>query len=609
MFKSTNKLLISPVAGQTTNSHTLGHSNEATPIQTLPLVIVTPTDAIANKPKLYLPAKYTKNKSHTTELFLPKSCDTAKPHDLRDIKRPHAKPFSNLNKLLFRKRFHSKSLDQLNEIDATKPNEPTHVTPTRKKKSFIRKAARPKNIFYDPRFNSPPHSNTSNNLSSVSSPSTSSTSSSNSSSNSSYLVPQNFLYKLNWPHKFLLSKRKKKHTEQAATGCCELEAAPSATSLYENLKVNDKVLPKSEANSWSISDFFLSFFHTNPARAKPARIETDTKSPAVNFDLAFDTQSISSYSTFIENLTSSGKPPTLPLSAPPSIQAAQSDMFTNLIKIKADKVSSSSSSGSNGHSTPVQLRKLFNATFNSPKLMKKNKSIKDLTPLKAEAAATSQNEYSEPFDLIPFNKSGLIRIEHKNNADCTTEAFIANILRGQKANEFTRPLENDSAYSSCYINQSIASTSPKLVSESRPRHTGLIQKPTDLLLQPQHSALDSFYNEDDETFSSSSSSPVAPCLSLPISSMISKTPRMTANARPMPLLCEYESVKDSLVPTIQTKPNLSRKTDELIDRNLLGSENESFKLAINAFDNLSERCAEIIELFEKSNNKSIGKNN
>ena len=310
-------------------------------------------------------------------------------------------------------------------------------------------------------------------------------------------------------------------------------------------------------------------------------------------------------------MTLSAKPPTLPLSAQPSVQTAKSDMFTNLIKIKTDKASSSS--GSNGQSTPVQLRKLLNATFNSSKLMKKKQSIKDFTSLKA-TAATSPNEYSEPYDLIPFNKttttgSGLIRIEHKNNADCNTEAFIANILRGQTANEFARPLENDSAYSSCYINQSIASTSPKLASESRPRHAGLVQKPVDLLLQPQHSAPDSFYNEDDETFSSSSSSPVAPCLSLPISSMINKTPRMTANARPLPLLCEYESVSDSLTPTNRNKPNLIQKTDDLIDGKLLSSENESFKLAINAFDNLSERCAEIIELFEKSNNKSTGNNN
>ena len=74
-------------------------------------------------------------------------------------------------------------------------------------------------------------------------------------------------------------------TDAAATGCCELEAASIATSLYENIKVNAKVLPKSDANSWSISDFFLSFFHTNPARAKPTHIENETKPPAVNFDL------------------------------------------------------------------------------------------------------------------------------------------------------------------------------------------------------------------------------------------------------------------------------------------------------------------------------------
>ena len=38
-------------------------------------------------------------------------------------------------------------------------------------------------------------------------------------------------------------------TDAAATGCCELEAASIATSLYENIKVNAKVLPKSDANS------------------------------------------------------------------------------------------------------------------------------------------------------------------------------------------------------------------------------------------------------------------------------------------------------------------------------------------------------------------------
>lgn len=106
----------------------------------------------------------------------------------------------NLNRILFRKRFRSKSLDQL--PNTTKSN----TTKKDKKQAF--KGITKERYFYDPRFNKTQTTKKQPKDYKSSSFATSSSFSSDSSTYSHASIDNNFFSRFQWPHKFLSNKLK-----------------------------------------------------------------------------------------------------------------------------------------------------------------------------------------------------------------------------------------------------------------------------------------------------------------------------------------------------------------------------------------------------------------
>jgi hypothetical protein len=196
--------------------------------------------------------------------------------------------------------------------------------------------------------------------------------------------------------------------------------------------------------------------------------------------------------------------------------------------------------------------------------------------------------------------------------------------------------DDDSAYSSCCINQSSSNNStPKTVSKNALNHkmnasTGAVAGGGGHMIvnrkascnQPDSLLLD---NEEDITSILHSSSS---CSSSPLSSNIAK---LNVSKLVLPIYSEYESVKDTIVklkaatttanptttpqpppvpvtnptPTTATLRNRSnsKKAEKSLDE--IKSDNDLFKSTITAFDILTERCSELIELFDE-NNKDPG---
>lgn len=161
-------------------------------------------------------------------------------------------------------------------------------------------------------------------------------------------------------------------------------------------------------------------------------------------------------------------------------------------------------------------------------------------------ASSSSNEYSEPFDVItePSQKS-----KTKSNESISFKK--SNLIKTSFS------IDDDSAYSSCYQNQSELS------------NLKIVFKPNEHSNDTEEETMTTF---DSSVLLSSSS-----CSSSPLLSLLSG-PRLASNTQQVN--SEYEHVKDA--------------TNEV----------DLYKSTITAFDILSERCSELIDLFEESTNSS-----
>ena len=159
------------------------------------------------------------------------------------------------------------------------------------------------------------------------------------------------------------------------------------------------------------------------------------------------------------------------------------------------------------------------------------------------------SEYSEPFDLIRALKS---------------ESVVT-----KSAEKPTQ--DDDSAYSSCCVTYSTSST-PKIIEKI----SGKV-KSNDYQEQEQQEEAPTTFDSSLvlSSSSASSSSPTSP---------FSKPPRLAP---------DYESVQDTLMR--RNKTTGKKQTTEEENSNNIG---DLFKSTITAFDILSERCSELIDLFD-----------
>lgn len=172
------------------------------------------------------------------------------------------------------------------------------------------------------------------------------------------------------------------------------------------------------------------------------------------------------------------------------------------------------------------------------------------------------NEYSEPFDYL---------LERgQQSAQSTLTKIKVNSNNNNK---------DDSGYSSSYVSQSSQST-PRIYnkiweSSSKPSEEDISTSSSPVLL----------VQSPNESLLYKHSTPLL---------LNKKQPQQNQNDKPV--LSEYESVKDSLI-----------KYERRLDLQ------NSFKSTITAFDVLSDRCAELICLFESENDqqpkRSTNKNN
>ncbi len=225
----------------------------------------------------------------------------------------------------------------------------------------------------------------------------------------------------------------------------------------------------------------------------------------------------------------------------------------------------------------------------SPGLFRKsNKSKKEPSAL---AEADSSNEYSEPFDLLQLTN------QHKIETRTTLNKALFKSTTTTTAAEAY--LDDDSAYSSSYISQSISSTSPK-ASKANPGRPKTKQ--------------DNFDNEEDtlvmdsylsHSSSSNSSSPLSPLFGRrsPLqasqtrvaSTLPSKAKQcLISKASLLPILSEYESVSDSLLKNMTT-PEAEGKSGA-VEGVRPAADKEAFKNTIRAFEKMSTRC----EMLESS---------
>ncbi len=224
------------------------------------------------------------------------------------------------------------------------------------------------------------------------------------------------------------------------------------------------------------------------------------------------------------------------------------------------------------------------------------------------------SEYSEPFDLIKGNQNeaektgnGIKMVVSKqpetdsssflkclsNNENCKQISTTPLITKKIKES-ITRLIDDDSAYSSCNISQPY-------------------EKPFRAINKVcSANKIDLLDTEEESTFdmctlipSSSSTSSSSPILKSNSSIRMTHTPSFNLshsessnytknlNKTAISMISEYETVQDAL-PTVKASKE---------------SESDLFKSTITAFDVLSERCSNLLKLFDNKKNDESKKHN
>ncbi len=243
-------------------------------------------------------------------------------------------------------------------------------------------------------------------------------------------------------------------------------------------------------------------------------------------------------------------------------------------------------------------KSLYKTDAASPGFFRKTNKIiskKEETVLPLEADSFESNEYSEPFDLIPTSSQQKIE-------SCTA---LKESKFKQKNTSVEVYLDDDSAYSSSYISQSIYSTSPKAKKTILGNHKAT--KCQQENFEIQEDPLTTFDSYAIQYSSSDSSSPLSP-LSDRRSTYHNSNPKILpslakqpVSSKPsnLPILSEYESVNDSLLKNV-TKKEADIKNghiDEDVSPMIPDSEDKNaYEKTINAFEKMSTRC----ELLESS---------
>lgn len=155
----------------------------------------------------------------------------------------------------------------------------------------------------------------------------------------------------------------------------------------------------------------------------------------------------------------------------------------------------------------------------------------------------------------------------------------------------TTPTDDDSAYSSCVNQSSSNNSTPKTITKNT---LNRIYKNN---AKKDNRSVD---NDEDTATSSMLFSSSSCSSSSPLSSNLTK---LNVAKLVLPIYSEYESVKDSLIktPPAPSRPAMD-KTSNVSEKSIeeIKNDNDLFKSTITAFDILSERCSELIELFDEN---------
>ena len=236
---------------------------------------------------------------------------------------------------------------------------------------------------------------------------------------------------------------------------------------------------------------------------------------------------------------------------------------------------------------------------------------------KTVETTTLTNEYSEPFDLLQITScetsseqkiisKALISTDHSLSSSPSQSTQILD--KNCKKMILTKS-NDDSAYSSCYINQS-PSTTPKklsLVNQSK------IDVDLNLI------STKTLIHNNNEYCSEATDDTLIPFESHNMSTLLSSSSSSSASASshalPQPKLTvtsEYESVADSITITDSVKEKLNEdQIQEKYEKNEEDETNETYllKTALKTYDTLNKRCNELIQLFDSDKNPSITSNN
>ena len=493
---------------------------------------------------------------------------------------------SNLNRILSRKKYNSKSFDEFLNLKVNSSNTPK-VSPKIPKSPQIKPKSKKQldKCFYDPRFNTYPYpgGNYSLSLTSSSTSASPATVSPNDSPAFASSPISNQFFSKFLPQKFLSSKQKSNSIDEnrakspkptnktKSVEYRSIEASnPSPIKETSVQKTKKSSLFKTSASSFS--DFVSNLFHTNPAKIKSKEITHPQEFLSSNEYLPFDLDTSDSKKDFDQKLKKKRKL---------LINLKKSDVNQKPFLTKQEHIDIEDINAHTGYSVNVLNKDLISEPLNTNQLVPDKLILADnkekmsfetefrkieqnsgiLTPKMTTSAprvVCVSNEYSEPFDLIV---SKVLKSESVKSARLTDKELNRELKTGH---------EDDSAYSSCCITHSTDST-PKII-------------------EKKSAKLKSEYNEPEEdTITTFDSSILLSSSSMSSSSPLPKPPR---------LVSDYESVQDSLVKANHIKSYHTKAEDD-DEHSSIG---DLFKSTITAFDILSERCSELIDLFDGKTN-------